>query len=258
LSIPKPKDLFCNIKTMSNAPVVQIPRNLLFRYRFELHQVIDGPKAPTILSPAHRIRGLGRFDSQLSFAEWHGGWSAEGLYFNCEVRNKKQALWCRPQMLLESDSFQIWVDTRATQNVHRATRYCHWFLVLPGSSDAGSPAVASMLKINRAKEDSPTINRGKLLVKRQLHSDGYALQLFIPAVCLNGWNPTEHQTIGLNLASLDREFGSQTLGVGLDLPVAEDPSLWSTAKLCQSSDSPTAERPTSRSKTSPTKGNTKR
>ncbi len=216
---------------MSNGQTVQIPRNLLFRYRLTIPEVPGAPIKPSALGESHRLAAFGRFEGQAAFASWRCGWSAAGLYFNSEVRQKKMALWCRPQSLLESDSLQLWIDTRATQNVHRATRYCHWFLVLPTGSSPGSPPLASMLKINRAKEDSPAINRGKLQVERQLFSDGYSLSVFIPAVCLNGWDPAEHSTLGLFVATLDREFGWQTLGVGADLPFAEDPSLWCSARL---------------------------
>jgi hypothetical protein len=37
--------------------------------------------------------------------------------------------------------------------------------------------------------------------------------------------------IGFSAAVIDRELGWNTLGVGPDLPLAEDPSLWSTLEL---------------------------
>lgn len=221
---------------MSNAPAVQIPRNLLFRYRFPLLEIAAAPRGVIELGDEFRFRGLGRFEGQQSFAEWRGGWSANGLNFSVEVRNKKQSLWCRSNMLLESDSLQIWVDTRDTQTVHRATRYCHWFAALPSGGGPGkTPAISSMLKINRSREDSPLINRAKIPVESQILADGYKMLMHIPAAVLNGWDPVEHRSIGFFIATLDREFGWQTLTLGSELPFSEDPSLWCTMALTPAS-----------------------
>lgn len=216
---------------MSNTPTVQIPRNLLFRYRFDLLMLEEATKSPIALDEKFKLTTLGRFDGQVQYANWRGAWSTHGLYFSTSVRNKQTSLWCRSNMLLESDSLQIWIDTRDTQNIHRASRYCHWFAAMPTGGTGKNSAICSMLKINRAKEDSPTINRAKALVESNLKKDDYDMNLFIPGNLLNGWDPSEHPQIGFCMASLDRDFGWQTLSVGPDLPIAEDPSLWCSLRL---------------------------
>ena len=216
---------------MSSANPVQIPRNLLFHYRFDLRQAPSAATTPLELPTAYRLGSFGRFEGQLNFAEWRGAWSNAGLYFQSIVKEKKVSLWCRPNQLLESDSFRVWIDTRNTRNVARATRYCHWVVALPAGGTGKNPAFCSMLRINRAREDSPALNRAKITCESELASDGYNLRLFIPAATLNGWDPADHPHLGLCLASLDREFGWQTLTAGADLPIDENPSLWSTFRL---------------------------
>ena len=55
--------------------------------------------------------------------------------------------------------------------------------------------------------------------------------MHIPAAVLNGWDPAEHRSIGFFIATLDREFGWQTLTLGSEMPFSEDPSLWCTLAL---------------------------
>jgi hypothetical protein len=216
---------------MSNSTPVQIPRNLLFRYRFPLQELATPTRSTCELGEEHRIPSFGKFEGQVAYADWRGGWSEHGLNFSVEVKNKERSLWCKPNQLLESDSLQIWIDTRDTNNVHRATRYCHWFVAMPSGGSGKTPGMGMMLKINRAKEDSPSINRAKMLVESQLHKDGYSMQLQIGKALLNGWDPAEHRLLGFQIASFDQEFGWQTFSVGNEMPFAEDPSLWGTAEL---------------------------
>jgi hypothetical protein len=87
------------------------------------------------------------------------------------------------------------------------------------------------LKINRSREDSPAINRAKLKVASEHLKGGYRMTTFIPAAALNGWSIEDHRQLGFNLAVMDRELGWQTLAIGPELPIAEDPSLWQTLHL---------------------------
>lgn len=217
---------------MSNVITKQIPKNLLFRYRVPCRQVDLKPTEKFELDETYRLKTFGSFEGQKPYADVRMGWNEGGLYFSVEVTTKAQAIWCRENQLLESDGMQIWVDTRDTHTVHRATRFCHWFAVLPaGAGTKQMSPVISTLKINRSREDSPAINRAKLKASSEFLKNGYRLTTFIPAAALNGWNVDDHRQLGFNLAVMDRELGWQTLAIGPELPIAEDPSLWQTLHL---------------------------
>ena len=133
---------------------------------------------------------------------------------------------------MDSDSIYVWLDTRATHDVHRATRFCHWFVMLPAGAGAKkTKPVATPVKINRAREVSPAFNRAKVVIESEVSKTGYKLSAFIPGKALNGWDVNEHQNIGFNFSVVDRELGCQTLAVGPELPISEDPSLWQTLEL---------------------------
>jgi len=88
-----------------------------------------------------------------------------------------------------------------------------------------------MLKINRSKDDSPSINRHKIDVTSKISKTGYKLSAFIPGKALNGWDANEHRYVGFSFSVVDRELGCQTLALGPELPISEDPSLWQTLEL---------------------------
>ena len=57
------------------------------------------------------------------------------------------------------------------------------------------------------------------------------MSIHIPKMALGGWDPDEHPKLGFNYAVIDRELGDQTLAVGREFPISEDPSLWQTLEL---------------------------
>lgn len=211
-----------------------IPPTMLYRFALPCHKVNGTWNAKTgiQLPDEHMLPSLGSLDGQPPFADVRAGWSEEGMFFNVDVSEKQQSIWCRETQLMESDGFQVWLDTRDTHNVHRATRYCHWFLFLPtGGGSKRDTAVGNMLRINRAKDDPKTLNQVKPKVVARLKLGGYTMSIHIPKMALGGWDPDEHPRLGFNYAVIDRELGDQTLAVGTEFPISEDPSLWQTIDL---------------------------
>lgn len=211
-----------------------IAPTMLYRFAVNCHQVTgqwDKQKGLELAEHC-RLPVFSELDDQATFADLRSGWSREGLFFEVAITGKQQTPWCRNTQLLESDGLQLWIDTRATHNIHRASRFCHWFLFLPGGggSRRNSP-VASMLKINRARDFPKTFGQATPQVTATINNSGYSMSVHIPGSSLDGWNPDEHRRLGFHYAVVDRELGRQSLAIGSDLPVAEDPALWQTLEL---------------------------
>lgn len=212
----------------------QVPKNLSFRYRVACHQIKGKVSAKTSLDETYSLPDLGDLDGQKAFADVRVGWCKEGLLIQAEVTGKKKSLWCRDTAILESDGIQVWVDTRDTHNVHRASKFCHWFVFMPtGNDDKRNPAMASALKINRSREDSPSMNRYDVDVASKVVKMGYTIRCFIPGKALHGWDVEQHQHLGFNYAVVDSELGWQTMAIGPELPISEDPSLWQSLHLVE-------------------------
>ncbi len=215
-----------------------LPPTMLYRFCLPCQQATHAWHAKTgmALNREHFLPSLTSLDGQTPFADVWAAWSSEGMYFQVDVQSKQQSVWCRETQLMDSDGFQVWIDTRDTHNVHRATRYCHWFLFLPsGGGSNRESAIGSMLRINRAKEDPKTLNQVAPQVSARLKHGGYTMWMHVPKMALAGWNPEEHPRIGFHYAVMDRELGTQTLAVGPEFPISEDPSLWQTLELVSES-----------------------
>ena len=218
---------------MNDSVIERVSPNLLFRHRIPIHATQESwSKQGTSLSQKHRLPGFGIFDGQSSYAKFHVAWSPKGLFFDVDVSGKQQSIWCRSTQILESDGVMVWIDTRNTQSIQRASRFCHWFVFLPSGTGAqrNQPG-GTILKINRAKEDPKTFQSFKSYIACKQKTGGYRMQFFIDRSALTGWDPEEHRQIGFNYLITDREQGEQTLAAGTEFPISTNPSLWHTLKL---------------------------
>jgi hypothetical protein len=208
-----------------------------FLFRFATMCLFDGQlgkQAPAELSGDHRLPSLTELDGEKAFADVRAGWCDAGLAFSVRVEGKRHPNWCRDSKLEDSDGMQLWIDTRDTHNIHRASRFCHRFIFLPfgGGRNFTSP-VADQLLVDRARENANPVRPGQLRVSTEKRVDGYLMSTFIPAAALTGFNPTDHPRLGFTYSVFDRELGQQYFSVGCEFPFASDPSLWGTLELAR-------------------------
>lgn len=210
-----------------------LPTRFLFRLSMPClkREPIWTPKGAQ-LGDEYRVLNFGELEDEQAFSEVRVAWSDEGLAFSVRVWGKRQLPWCRESRPDDSDGIRIWIDTRDTHNVHRASRFCHQFIFMPsGTGRALDEPVAEQLLINRAKENAKPIRPGVLQAVREKRVDGYQLDGFIPAAAMTGFDPHEHPRLGFTYAVIDRELGEQSLSCTGEFPYREDPSLWSTLEL---------------------------
>src|SRR5687767_13678313 len=181
------------------------------------------------LDESYRLLNLaeldaGTADRERAFADVRAAWSHDGLAFNVRVEGKEQPVWCREGRLEDSDGFQVWIDTRATLNIHRASRYCHRYVFLPaGSGQRQDEPLADQLLINRARENARPIRPRELQAASRVTKSGYSLAAFMPAVALGGYDPHQYRQLGFTYSVYDRELGLQTFAAGAGFPFDEDP-----------------------------------
>lgn len=217
-----------------------VPHRFLFRFSIPVPHIEkrSGTAQPFLdLEDAPFFPDLNPLDEAASFAKIQAGWNENGIGFRVSVTGKKMPIAEIPDEPRESDGFQLWLDTRNTQSIHRASRFCHHFAFLPGptastgrgkKNGAGS---AYQFAIALAKEDA-TSNRAGLLRAGSKHvAGGYVLDTWLPAETLTGYEPTANPLIGFYYVVRDAELGEQFLAVGRDFPFDHDPSLWSTLEL---------------------------
>jgi hypothetical protein len=179
-----------------------------------------------------RIDNLPGLDERRNFADVRLAWNELGLGFQVEVKGKEQPPQGDAERPRSSDGAMLWIDTRDTRNIHRASRYCHHFFFLPsgGGENRDEPA-AGQLKINRALHDAPLCGPEQLAFQATRTKTGYLLEAFLPAAVLTGYDPETNPRLGFFYWVRDVELGEQTLGIGAEFPFWEDPSLWQSLQL---------------------------
>lgn len=217
-------------------PGIQTPLidpGALFRFRFPLRRTKESWSRTGIELPEScKIPTFAELSGKRPFADVRGAWNDSGLFFTAQVVRKQQVSWCREGMAAESDGLHLWIDTRDTHTIHRASRFCHRFAASPiGSGKAGIDPFAMMLPINRAKEATRSFTNARLPVVSKRLPDGYWLSVHLKAELLSGFEPSEQPRLGFFYQVIDRELGSQCWNLGTEFPIAEDPSLWGTLDL---------------------------
>ncbi len=215
-----------------------VPARFLFRWSIPIRRIVELPAAGVRLLnlPVEcQLPALGELDHFREFADMRMAWNPTGLGISVEVRGRSRRLKCSLDSASTSDGLHVWIDTRNTQTVHRATKFCHQFAFLPcgaGRKEA-DPAVIA-IPLARAREDTTITDSSLIQMKSEVQSDRYLLEAWIPSEALVGFDPDTHSSLGFNYVVRDSELGDQTLAVGSEFPCASDPSLWQTIELADS------------------------
>ncbi len=210
-----------------------LPPSFLFRFAVPCRYLaaLWSPKGID-LADDYRLLAFAELDDAPQRVVVEVAWNEQGISFSVAVRGKKQAPWCRESRIEESDGFYVWIDTRDTHNIHRASRFCHQFVFLPtGGGHRLDEPIAELLPINRARENPKPPKPGIVRAITHKIDDGYRLNCHIPASALTGWDPDEYAKLGFHWALIDREIGEHTFCCPPGLPYREDPSVWGTLEL---------------------------
>ncbi|MDA8744514.1 hypothetical protein N9N28_07775 [Rubripirellula amarantea] len=210
-----------------------IDPTFLFRFEIDLKkQKLDWSTKGLKLPETCRLPSFGGLAGRPVFADVRMAWSEQGIGVHLNVNGKRQLPWCRDSRPEDSDGFHLWIDTRCSPNIHRATQYCHRFLWMPsGGGPQRERPVSALVPINRARNFPKPISNSAIKVVAFPRHDGYELSGIVPSEALTGYEPKQQPRISLYYAVIDRELGWQTLSLGPEYPVMEDPSLWGEARL---------------------------
>lgn len=217
-----------------------IPSRFLFRFSIPVQEVSGIPRTAKKagsekllnLPAGCTLPDFGEFDQKTTFGELRLAWNRTGLGFSVHVTGKKEPVRGKPESPWESDSLHLWIDTRNTQSIHRASRFCHHFVAVPTiGGKKKSSAVVQQLQIPRAREESTLADPEQLLGHSEETSGGYLLEAWLPAEALHGFDPDSNARLGFYYYLRDSELGEQYLSVNQEFPFATDPSLWWTLEL---------------------------
>lgn len=205
----------------------------LFRFSVPCHRCDPARTAgDEELGMAYVMPSFGELEGRPKFADLRCAWSENGLLFTLAVTGKRQRPWCRATRIEDSDGLHVWIDTRDTHNIHRATQFCHRFAFLPtGGGWAQDRPLGRLLVIERNRGEPKPVAENMLRVSARLDTHGYRLRAYVPAQALTGFDPLEHPRLGFTYVVVDNELGRQTFSLGPEFPIDKDPSLWGSLEL---------------------------
>ncbi|MBN2447968.1 MAG: hypothetical protein JXO22_14650 [Phycisphaerae bacterium] len=215
-----------------------LPTRAFFHFEFPILHMPRLPMVDGNISKWHQkymLPSLAELDEEC-FADVYAAWNADGLVLAFDVPERHARLQSDTTHWWKQDGLRICVDTRDARDLRRGTRFCHFFYVLPtgGGPDQSAPVVASH-RLSRARENPPAVDTSKIKVAVQRQRGRYAIELFLPAACLHGWDPAEHERIGIYYKIKDLQHGVQHLTVTDDFGWNADPSTWASALLLRQS-----------------------
>jgi hypothetical protein len=212
-----------------------VPPRFLFRWSFVAKKQEKIPSRTgrlLDLGEEYRLPTLEGLDKRRDFASLKIAWNDRGLAISVNVSGRSRRPECVESELALSDGIRLWIDTRHTQTVHRATKFCHHFILLPagGGPKRRDPIVRSM-PVSRAREETALPDVGSVQTQSEVSSSGYWLDAWFPAEVFAGFDPATNGRIGFHYLVHDTDLGDQTLAVGGEFPYESDPSLWQTVEL---------------------------
>jgi hypothetical protein len=220
----------------SSGPEVNIyvPRRSFFSFTFPCRYRTDAARLTASTSKweeSHRLRDLVQIEGESPFAELYMGWNDGGLTFALSVKGKSRYK-IDPKNYWQGDCLELWIDTRDVKDSHSANRYCHHFFFLPGGSGRdGKKPIGRQTSIDKAREQAPPCPEESIGVALRRLKRGYQMEIRLPAVGMNGFQPREFSRLGFNYVLRDIEHGVQSWAIGRDPPLVHDPSTWGSIEL---------------------------
>ncbi len=212
-----------------------VPPKFLFRWSFVALKIDELPRHSGRLLDLPEecsLPSLGTLDHRPDFARVKMAWNSDGIGVSIEVTGRSTEPFKPREESVAPDSISLWFDTRNTQTVHRATKYCHHLMLLPfGAGSRRTAPVVLAFPVARARDENLLPNAELVKIAAGTSITGYWVDAWFPAEVLAGYDPAAQNRIGLQYAIYDTELGKQTLAVGDEFPYESDPGLWQTVEL---------------------------
>jgi len=188
------------------------------------------------LEREHLLPDLSYFQIESPFAQISLGWNEKGI--SCSVEVAKPFNNPSFPNLTEGDSVELFFDTRDVKTTGFTTRFCHHFYFLPASIDSNGKETIQAGEISRFRtEDRHPLCDASLLELSSIRGKKTdTLQIYIPSVCLYGYDPQEFDRLGFAYRINRRDGRRQHFSAnGSDFAIESQPSLWASLKLCKRS-----------------------
>lgn len=187
-------------------------------------KALTKPKAPltkSYLLP-HEVQLL----DQRGFADVSMGWCAEGIRLQVHVHQPwEKAVY--PE-LQQGDSVELFIDTRDRKQ-GGLTRFCHHFFF---SAKPLEGLLAAEISTFRDLDAHDLCAPHLLEVEPTFTAKDYQLNIWIPAICLHGYDPISVDRLGFTYRINRVRGDAQTFALSeREAPIDHHPARWASLKL---------------------------
>jgi hypothetical protein len=214
-----------------------LPQTFWFRFAAQCQRIeeiprIKDPSRLLDLPATCAVPDLNQLEGAADWAKVYLAWNPRGVGIAILADGVSS-----PQ--LNSDraegfaAVDLWIDTRDSRNVSRATKFCHHFQVSLKLSMSRKELTVEIRQrpIPRATADAPMGQMQMISTRAKLDRAGWQLELFFPAQVLHGFDPETNRRLGFTYLLRDHIHDSQYFAGGREFPIGENPGLWSTIEL---------------------------
>jgi hypothetical protein len=154
-------------------------------------------------------------------------WNEGGIFIDAFVEKPfEEALYPR---FSEGDAIELFFDTRDLKTAGFATRFCHQFVFLPQPVQG---IQAQEITHFRAEDSHPLCDAAELQVDAEIGAKTYQLQIFIPALCLHGFDPFSFDRIGFTYRIHRFKGSPQNFALSSQhFSLEQHPRLWASFKF---------------------------
>jgi len=180
----------------------------------------------------HLLPDLSAFhDDNPSFARVSIGWHAKGVYVWVNVNGRFDQSGF--PHFAETDSIELFFDTRDVKTTGYVTKFCHHFYFLPQPVQTNGDQIQTG-EITRFRTDDvhELCDASQLKIEVSQTKKKCGVNIFIPSECLYGYDPTQFDRLGFNYRINRINGSSQGFSASdADFPIESQPSLWASLKL---------------------------
>ncbi|CCB88343.1 MAG: hypothetical protein KDK61_04500 [Simkania sp.] len=167
------------------------------------------------------------FLNEQSFGRVAVIWSPGGLTLHVQVKKPlEESLYPRYR---DSDSLEVFIDTRNLKNAQSVHRFCHHFVFLPEEVDGVQAQEVTRFRLDETHElAAPEL----FVVQVGMGKRDYEMEINIPKEALHGYDPSEFKRLGFSY-QLNRSNGApQHFNLSSRFfSLEKHPGLWATLIL---------------------------
>jgi len=179
------------------------------------------------LKKKHQLPHFDALVDENAFANVAIGWDFTGLCFQIDLKTPFKD--CFFPDYRKGDSVELFIDTRDGKSARSVSRFCHHFLFLPQNVGGVQAQEITHFRGEERREHCPP---EKIKLDIEFESRGYTYHIFIPSLCLYGYDPASFERLGFSYRINKVGKGVQHFALSSRyLAVEQQPSLWSTMEM---------------------------